>query len=297
MSKKSKKAENEKPVHNKKLIYVAVALASILILTSMTLYIFSRQPSQPKAAIIDQLSSSQLIGDARCPNQTFVETAKSLLSQRFSEVDYYSDNATVDQYRLLASLGYKLIIWRAHSALALESNFIAISTSERNSPQNHDRYLTYLNSVQLILGNVSDSVNYYLEITPKFIVECMNGRFEDTVIVLMSCNGLKSGYYQTAETFIQKGVKAFISWDRWIGSSDNDDGITILLQRLITENKTISTAVDGISYDSSFGPCNLHYYPDTSEVSNYTIPDYRQNNLAANTMFAAMPSLKKKFET
>ena len=38
----------------------------------------------------------------------------------------------------------------------------------------------------------------------------MSGRFEDTVIILMSCNGLKQGYYETAKAFIEKGAKVLI---------------------------------------------------------------------------------------
>jgi hypothetical protein len=290
---KSQKAENHKSINTKKLGYITVTVIVMLILAGMVFYFFPRQPPQPKAAIIDQLNSSQLTDDARYRNQTFVEIARNLLYERFSQVDYYSDNATVDQYKLLASLGYKLIIWRAHSALALESNFVAISSSEKYGSKNYDQYLE---SGLLILGNVSDNINYYFEITPKFIVECMNGRFEDTVIILMSCNGLKSDYYKTAETFIEKGVKAFISWDGWIASSDNDAGATLLLQHLISENKTIGAAVDEIpTYFSSFGVSTLKYYPETSDVANYHIPNYKQNTLSANATFAAITDLRKNF--
>ena len=65
------------------------------------------------------------------PNQTFVDLAKNLLSQRFDAIDYYRDNATVENCKQIPSQGYKLIIWRAHSALDNASKYVATSTSDR----------------------------------------------------------------------------------------------------------------------------------------------------------------------
>jgi len=285
----NKKTEGKKTVHNKRLIYVAVAIISILILAGVSLYLFPPNYSQPKAAIIDQLSSSQLSPGSRYPNQTFIETAKELLDQRFPEVDYYSDNATVDQYKHLPSLGYKLIIWRVHSALDPE-HYVAISSSEIYVQGKYNQY----SEDQLKLCNITGDQNRYFAITPDFVKDCMDGRFEDTVIIFMSCNGLKEEYYETAETFIEKGVKVFISWDGWIDPSDNDDAVTLLLQYLIDKSKTISEAVHEIPQcSSSFGISKLNYYPKTSDVADYCIPNYRQNNVASNREFAVTAISRK----
>jgi len=278
MKVKNKQGESKIFSHNKRLVYITIAIMAVLILTGFFLYYYPNQPSRPKAAIIDQLSSSQLTVTSRFPNQTFVETAKELLYKRFPEVDYYSDNATVDQYKSLPSLGYRLIIWRVHSALD-ENHFIAICSSERYDSKKYNQY----SADQLTLCNITGDPNLYFAITPKFVEECMSGRFEDTIIVFMSCNGLKQGYTKTAETFVEKGVKAFISWDGWIGPSDNDHAITLLLDYLIRENNTISEAVYQIpSYFSQFyGSSKLDYYP-RPEVANYRIPNYKEANIASN---------------
>lgn len=292
MKVKNKHGESEKFSRNKRLVYVAIAIMAILILTGFFLYRYPNQPSQPKAAIIDQLSSSQLTETSRFPNKTFIETAKELLYKRFPKVDYYSDNATVDQYKRLPSLGYKLIIWRAHSALDLKSKYIAIFASERYDPKIYHQYLAH---DQLTLCNITDDPNLYFGITPKFVKECMSGRFEDTVIIFMSCNGLKLEYYKTAETFREKGVKVFISWTGWIDPSDNDHATTLLLHYLIDENNTIREAVDKTpSYSSPlWGPSRLDYYPTILEVADYHIPNYKQNNIASNAEFAAITILRK----
>jgi hypothetical protein len=274
MTTKKRKAEPEKPVYGRRLIYAVIAV--ILVLSGVFVYRYLPRSSQPKAAIIDQLGSSQLSDTSRHENETFVETAKDLLGQRFPAVDYYSDNATVEQYKRLPSLGYKLIIWRAHSALDAE-HFIAISTSERYVPGKYTQY----SEDQLKLSNITDDPYLYYAITPAFVSECMNGRFEDTVILFMSCNGLKTGYYETAETFIEKGAKVFVSWDNWIDPSDNDDAATRLLQYLINDNKTVGDAVNAIPWSySTFGTAKLSYYP--SGVADYRIPDYTQNSATSN---------------
>jgi len=288
--KEKNKGETEKSAQNKRLVYAAVAIIVIIILASLFFYFCPNQPSQPKAAIIDPLSSSHLEESIRHRNETFINTMKELLYKRFLIVDYYSDNATVEQYKRLSSQNYKLIIWRAHSALDLESKYIAISTSERYGSKNYDEYLE---NGQLTVCNITGY--YYFGITPKFVEELMSGRFEDTVIIFMSCNGLKQGYYKTAETFEEKGVKVFISWDGWILPSDSDNGITLLLQYLINENNTIYNAVHKIpTYSSPYGPpSRLLYHPSTNDVSNYQIPNYRQSN-TTRMGFAIMAIFLKK---
>jgi hypothetical protein len=287
MKTKRKKEKPKKFVYDKRLIYASVVSAIIVMLTIAFFFIFyPNQPSEPKAAIIDQLSSSYLTEDiTRHVNETFVENAKALLYERFSRVDYYSDNATVENYKNLASLNYKLIVWRAHSALDLDEYFIAISSSERYAPK---KYEEYLENGQVNVCNISGEL--YFGITPKFVEECMGGRFEDTVIVFMSCNGLNPNYIKTAETFKNKGVKVFISWDGWVEKADNDNAVALLLKYLIEDNSTISEAVKDIP---QYGLSKLDYYPRTTDVANYHIPNYKQSNVSSDVMFLSAIILRK----
>jgi hypothetical protein len=221
--------------------------------------------------------------------------AKTLLYERFPEIDYYLDNATVDQYKRLSTHGYKFILWRAHSALDLTSSYIAISTSEKYVSNNYERYLE---DGQLTLCNITGDQNLYFGITPKFIRESMSGKFQDTIIVLMSCNGLKEGYYSTAEAFREKGAKVFVSWDGWIESPDNDNRISTMLDYLIDQNNTISEAVGKTPPCSStlFGSASLDFYPRETETANYRIPDYRQTNSIATSTPMTMIASKNTNE-
>lgn len=275
----------------KKLIYAAVALIIVLIPAVYFYSISLSHPSEAKAAIIDQLGSSKLDNAIRYENQTFIESAEELLYKRFSVVDYYSDNATVEQYSKLASAGYKLILWRAHSALDLNSKYIAISTTEKYGSINFDQYLS---DGSLTLCNITGDPNLYFAITPAFIEQVMTGTFQDTVIVLMSCNGLQPGYLKTAQALEAKGAKVIISWDNWIGTSDNDYATSLLLQYLIDENNTVSVAVSKIPLSSSpeFGLTQLQYDPHSVDVAYYTIPDYRKYD-DTNSAFMIVPVSEK----
>jgi hypothetical protein len=270
---KSKKTEKNN-AHPKRLIYAAVAIVIILVTAIVSLQSYFGGQGTPKAAIIDQLGSSKLDEAIRDDNQTFLVAARGLLYKRFSVVDFYSDNATVEQYKQLASAGYKLILWRAHSALDLNSAYIAISATDEYGSVDYDQYLE---NGQLTVCNITGY--YYFGITPKFIGEVMTGTFQDTVIVLMSCNGLKQDYLKTAQAFEAKGAKVVISWDDWVSPSDNDNGISLLLQYLIDENDAVSTAVGKIpQFLFVFDWASLQYDPHSPQVANYRIPDYRQSS-------------------
>jgi hypothetical protein len=264
-----------KPADKKTIIYAALIIIIIIVPTVFVLQLIASPPKKPKAAIIDQLSSSHLSSGSQYPNQTFVDLARSLLGQRFDTIDYYSDNGSVENYKQLPSRGYKVIVWRAHSALNLDAKYMAISTSERELQTGYDQYIQ---NGQLTLCNITDDPYLYYAINPKFIREVMSGRFEDTVIIMMSCNGLKADYTETAVAFQDKGAKVLISWDGWISSPDNDDATAHLLNYLVAENNTIGDAVSKIPTSSSpeFGPSTLHYFPAVPTTSNYYIPDYRE---------------------
>ncbi len=218
--------DTAKLADKKTIIYAALIIIIIIVPTVFVLQLIASPPKKPKAAIIDQLSSSHLSPSSQYPNQTFIDFARSLLSQRFDTIDYYSDNASVENYKQLPSKGYKVIVWRAHSALDLDAKYVAISTSERELQTSYDQYIQ---NGQLTLCNITDDPYLYYAINPKFIREVMSGRFEDTVIIMMSCNGLKADYTETAAAFQDKGAKVLISWDGWIGSADNDDATAHLL--------------------------------------------------------------------
>jgi hypothetical protein len=269
----------------KTIVYVGIIVVVALLIGTSALFLQPQQSTVPKAAIIDQLSSSTLTNSSQDVNETFIDTARTLLYTHFPEVDYYSDNATVENYKNLASMGYKLIIWRAHSAVDNVSGYVAISTTENNETSDYPQY----SNGELTLCMITGDPKFYFAITPKFITDVMTGRFADTVIILMSCNGLSQKYIKTAEALKDKGALAVISWDYWIESNDNDNGITLLLDYLLNENETISQAVAKVGQVGPYVTTLEYFPPGNSSAARYRIPNYNEKTATVDVGVTSSP--------
>ncbi|MDH5770954.1 MAG: hypothetical protein OEZ25_06680 [Candidatus Bathyarchaeota archaeon] len=254
----------------------------IVVFSSYFTYNFLNQPqnqttnpasSQLKAAIVDQLSPT-------LPNQTFIDTAASILVNANYTVDYFSgEKVTVEFYRNLPAYNYALIILRVHSAAAALQGKeyveapVCFFTSEPYSQYEH---VPQQLDDQLVIASYSmPQPPYYFGIMPKFVTSSMNGRFRNTTVIMMGCEGLNNT--KMAEAFIQKGAKAYIGWKGAVSASHTDTATTRLLQHLITEKQTTNQAIDNtmkeVGPDPSYKSL-LIYYP--LEVGEQTIENIKR---------------------
>jgi hypothetical protein len=268
---------------------VTVALIIVIILVSgFLIYSMSYSPSEEagtlpeptlqfkpansnpelKAAVVDQLGLT-------APNETFLQTAASILTEANYTVDYYSgENVTVNFYRYLPTGGYKLILLRVHSAPFVkdgkEVSIVNLFTSE---PYTTSKYVSEQTNDELVTALYYEGSPEYFAITPSFIEKCMKGSFSNATIIMMGCDGLK--YATTAQAFIEKGAKAYISWDAPVSSSHTDTATTNLLQHLLTERQTIEESISQTFKDVGYDPIyfsQLAYYP--SEAGEQTIENF-----------------------
>jgi len=220
--------------------------------------------SQLKAAIIDQLSLT-------FPNQTFIETATNTLKQAGYTVDYYpGEKVTVEFYKNLPTHGYKIIILRVHSAIGKEGEPpVSLFTSEL---YDKTRYVYEQLTDQLtgVYYNVSGEEQIYFGILPNFVWSSMNGRFQNSIIIMMGCHGLT--YTGMAKEFVEKGAKVYISWSVSVSASHTDLATTHLLQHFLIEKLTLKHSVQEtfkeVGFDPTYGSL-LIYYP--LEVGEQTI--------------------------
>jgi hypothetical protein len=200
----------------------------------------NRTYSQLKAAIVDQLSLT-------FPNQTFIQTATNILEQANYTVDYYSGSqVTVGFFGTLSAHGYSLIILREHStALKSEgqkfvSTPVCLFTNENYST---NAYLYEQLTDQLARGSyIMPLPPYYFAIAPWFVTSSMNGRFQNTTIIMMGCQSLDNP--TMAEAFVEKGATTCIGWNGSVSASHTDQATANLLQHLIAQKETIKQAVD-----------------------------------------------------
>jgi len=253
-------------------LVITVLISSILILVLLF------PPSRPyspnpntfyfKAAIVDHLSLS-------APNQTFAQTATTILQNGGFTVDYYSgEKVNVEFYRNLPKHDYGVILLRVHSAVGKNNNPpLALFTSEPLDTSKYKLEILFdqLQGVAFLPYKPGDPK--YFGIPPKFVSDCMSGTFENTIIIAMGCNGLT--YTDMAKAFIYKGAKAYISWSSTVTASHTDAETEKLLRHLVTERKTVWHSVSQTSTDPTTY-AHLTYYP--SGAGTFIIPQKSPTN-------------------
>jgi len=286
--------------NRKKLAYGIIVV--ILIFVYFLVYSFLHSSSS-QVAIVDHLS---FFPEQR--NQTFVNTCTNILQEGGLTWAYYKgEKITVDFYRKLPSRGANLIILRVHSAIMkTEQGIISILglfTSELYSPEAAKKYPEDVKYDRLVRAFFPGEDEEYFGIVPSFVEKSMEGKFKDTLIIMMGCEGLgyinalnhtRVTYTDMAEAFVKKGAKVYISWDGPVGIGHTDQATVHLLQSLILKKRTIKEAVEQTNYYA--GPdaiynSTLKYHPNTAEVGNYAIPNLK-GSLTVTFVYTA--SIRRK---
>lgn len=226
------------------------------------------EPSEPKAAIVDHLSLTY-------PNQTFINTATNTLKQAGYAVDYYpGEQVTVEFYRRLPTHSYRIIILRVHSTATMIEGTeapLALFTSEGYSQTKYvyEQLADQIVAVSSSPENREETIRYF-GIRPLFVSQSMKGMFQNTVIVMMGCEGLDNP--EMAKAFIEQGAKSYIGWSGSVLASHTDTAIVHLLQHFLIEKLTLKESLKQTFKNVGFDPAYkslLLYYP--LEAGDYTI--------------------------
>lgn len=219
-----------------------------------------------KAAIIDQLSISH-------PNQTFVQMSTAILEDAGFSVDYYSgENITVEFYKNLPSQGYGLIVLRVHSMYYVKTDTIDLFTVE---PYSKKKYVYEQLRDEVGLVTLLKGRPIYFGITQGFVSSCMNGRFQNTIIIMMGCDGIKRTHM--AKAFIERGAAVYMGWNGPVAADHTDQATTHLLQSLTNGKKqtieeVVAETMKEVGPDPTYNT-TLLFYP--VEAKNYVIPTLR----------------------
>lgn len=266
MSKKKTVTSKEKVrFSSRRLILVSTVIASIIIVGFTLSFMFMQTPNRfsLKAAIIDQLGEYSA-------NEAFVINVTNMLTTAGFSVTYYeSKDVNVTFFSGLAKGDYGIIILRVHSAKRVDNTTVDFFTSEEFSLS---KYPQMIDQGLLTKGSYDWEPNsYYFSITPKFI-ENLEGRFPKSVVIAMGCWSLEEGLEEMADAFRKKGAEVYFGWTEEVGVDHTDNETIKLLRVLLTENKTVATAVRSVSPDVTFGS-EMKYYPQTNSVANLKISD------------------------
>jgi hypothetical protein len=193
----------------------------------------------PAAAIVDQLGNSN-------PNPEFVKTATDLLENAGYHVVYVpADEVTVDFYRYLPAQNLDIILLRNHASASavnddgetIVEDSVSLSTSEPVS----DNYPTERNARRLGAFAPIGEDALYFSIRWDFFEHDAVGSFDDSVIFMMGCEGLRAN--KTAHTFLGKGAKAVIGWSNVVSAPHMDKATLFFLEKWLAQDQSLVEAV------------------------------------------------------
>jgi hypothetical protein len=214
----------------------------------------------PRALIVDQLSSMQT-------NDAFISEVSHELGELGFQVDLYQlDEITVDFYRQLPTHGYKLIILRAHSGILGEGEQVHVQTLLFTN-EDYSRWTHQADQLQgrLHMATVGEGYPIVFGIPPEFITSSMQGRFDDTIVIMMGCAGMFIP--DLAIAFIEKGAAVYLAWNATVDLDYVDRATSYLIRQLCSEGMTIEEAVANtmaaIGRDPTYS-AELKYYPAAS---------------------------------
>src|SRR3990170_8279079 len=193
------------------------------------------------AAIVDQLSLTQ-------PNPEFVSSARGTLAEAGYIVDYFpGEQVTVELYRTLPERDYDVVILRVHAGITNEVDYASGESSKTEyvslftgEPYDANKYA----GEQL---NRLGKARYYegapplFGIGPDFVEYSMEGSFDNALIIMMGCDGLRS--QRTAQAFLDRGAQAFVSWSKPVSASHADEATLRLLEHLLLDGLSTADAV------------------------------------------------------
>lgn len=259
------------------LAIIATSASTLFVLfSSMSEAQYTRYDGVARAVIIDQLYDD-------IPNFYFQRIAERHLEEAGYQVDIYTTkNITVNFYKKLPSMGYKVILIRTHASVTSDNDqnpdSADLFTGEKYQPDKYTfeqifgqvrnsayLYLGYHVNVQnesVTLEETSSISGTYFSVGSKFVDEQMIGKFPNSIILIGGCDSMKNTIL--ADSLIKRGASVIIGWDHLVGSNHNDKVMLAVLKGLLVDKSKVKDIVE--SEMERFGPdpdysAELKYYP------------------------------------
>ena len=262
-------SESSQPSENDWFHKVLLALTILVGLAGVALLVYSFIPvstppvpklhnnTGPTAAIIDQLGRG-------FPNPQFIKEATQTLEDAGYSVVYVpAEDVTVDFFRYLPAQNLDIILLRGHaSASAVNDNgetvtedSVSLSTFEPVS----DKYPAERNARRIGAFEPEGEDGLYFSVRWDFFKYDAVGDFDNAVIVMMGCEGLRAN--KTAQTFLDRGAQAVIGWSNLVTANHMDKATLYLLEQWLATDKNLVEAVADtrltVGYDPHFTTTEL----------------------------------------
>ncbi len=194
---------------------------------------------------------------------SFTDEAVGYIRSQGLRVNVYKDkNITVDFYKKLPGYSNSILLLRVHSGTRNVTGTPTYLFSTQ--PYNPTDYFWAQVDGSIMAGKTrptDPSEAPVFTVGPQFMA-MVEGYFNDTIVILSSCYGLTTA--DLATEFINKGVRAFISWDERVSLFHTDRASTLLLKLLVENKMTVSEAVATVMNSVGADPdykSSLRYFP------------------------------------
>ena len=193
----------------------------------------------PKAALIDALSNTSA-------DEVFDDTLNRTLQSAGFGVDFYgAERVTVSFLENFPS-GYKLVIFRVHSALASYKD-LYLFTAEPYSSGNYSAEQSFLLVKEAYATESSQPV---FAVNWGFVERLMTGRFNGTLVVVMGCDGAND--VLMSQEFMNQGAVGYVGWNGSVLLSHSDEAILRLVSDVYVSKLSLKEAVNDTN--SQVGP-------------------------------------------
>jgi len=241
-----------------KLKVIISIILVIFCICLITIFVFFRgNPEIPKAIILDNLHLDELSPSGE--TIPFVNETRKLLEGVGVAVEYVGvEDVTLEVYQNLAK--YNLVILRVHSGLLVGEEVVCFFTSEplRENLGKYGEWFSKGYLADAILELRDGTKKHFIGVTPDFIRYCLNGEFENSIIIAMGCYSLES--YSMARAFVDdRKALVYIGWTHDVTADYTDNATQELLNRFFQKNQRVKEAIKGLK--DSITQAVLKYYP------------------------------------
>jgi len=203
-----------------------------------------------KAALIDALYTT-------LPNDEFTRSLTETLQEAGFEVDVFQGSEVTVDFLKSVPNGYNLVVLRMHSAL--HDDQLYLFTAE---PYSVGKY-TQEQQFQIVKeAYATEESQPVFAVNWGFIKRCMTGKFNDTLVIAMGCDGTRDQLI--IEEFMNQGAVGYISWTGPVLISHSDTATLHLAEALYLEKLSVEEAIEGtnnqVGADPEWGAV-LEYYP------------------------------------
>ncbi|MEM4000570.1 MAG: hypothetical protein QXW86_07310 [Saccharolobus sp.] len=261
MGKKGLKKKKMRKRYPKTLIIVLAVMFSIII--SGTVYylsvVSSPQSSQNKPTVLKAIIIDGLSEDA--PNPKLISEMRRILeSAGYTVTIFNGSNVNIELFKKLPTTSSSLIIMRLHGGRIQQPIGLFIGSGIFAEPFDENKYKYEYLSGYFLKGVAYIGGKEYFVITPHYVSEKFEGKFPNSIVVVLSCYSMWDQVLASA--FIEKGASAFIGIDHKADINYLDKvGLELvkLLSQKIDVEEAVSRVLEDIGPDPTTGAKILSY--------------------------------------